>query len=218
MQPELLLRKFAERAYSSVHTVFATYLTAVGAISAGVPGDFVECGVGAGANAAALGLAAWRMGNRQRRVHLFDTFCGIPACGPEDVEFREAGHQAGLTAHDMEQVHRHFREWGLPDEIFVWHPGEFDLTIPCATGPIGTRDPFRSEIFQAPLTEIALLRLDGDLYRSTKDALQLLPRVAAGGWVICDDFDLSGARQALLETVGHGFGPVYFQRHQGGTT
>lgn len=210
--PEDMLRKFAARAYSSVHTVFASYLHAAGAIAAGVPGDFVECGVAAGANAAALALAAWRMGNGKRRVHLFDSFTGIPQAGEEDLEFLAAGHPPGLTAHAEDQVRSHFREWGLPDDVFVWHPGMFADAIPRAVA-LGGPDRINPSVFHGPLTQIAVLRLDGDLYQSTLDALQLLPLVAPGGWVICDDWDLSGARQAMLETVGHGFGPIYFQRH-----
>ena len=42
---------------------------------------------------------------------------------------------------------------------------------------------------------IALLRLDGDLYRSTKVCLDnLLPLVSPGGWVIVDDFGLTWER------------------------
>ncbi len=59
--------------------------------------------------------------------------------------------------------------------------------------------------------KIAVLRLDGDLYDSTKVCLeQLEPLVSRGGWVIVDDFNLSGCRKAVLEHVVPA--PVYWRK------
>ena len=41
----------------------------------------------------------------------------------------------------------------------------------------------------APIERLAVLRIDGDLYQSTMDALVALePRVSPGGFVIIDDY------------------------------
>ena len=41
----------------------------------------------------------------------------------------------------------------------------------------------------APIEQIAVLRLDGDLYGSTMDALSALePKVSPGGFVVIDDY------------------------------
>ena len=53
----------------------------------------------------------------------------------------------------------------------------------------------------APIERIALLRMDGDLYSSTMDALKYLyPKVSPGGYVIVDDYNSWAAcRQAVNE-------------------
>jgi O-methyltransferase len=41
----------------------------------------------------------------------------------------------------------------------------------------------------APIDQLAVLRLDGDLYQSTMDALvSLEPKVSSGGFVVVDDY------------------------------
>ena len=48
---------------------------------------------------------------------------------------------------------------------------------------------FRDTLHDAPIDRLAVLRLDGDLYESTMDALNALePKVASGGYVIVDDY------------------------------
>jgi hypothetical protein len=51
----------------------------------------------------------------------------------------------------------------------------------------------------APIKELALLRLDGDMYESTMDALKYLyPKLSVGGYVIVDDYgDIYPCRQAV---------------------
>ena len=49
---------------------------------------------------------------------------------------------------------------------------------------------FRDTLPDAPIERIAVLRLDGDLYESTMDALVALePRVSPGGFVLVDDYN-----------------------------
>ncbi len=57
---------------------------------------------------------------------------------------------------------------------------------------------FRDTLPTAPIQRIALLRMDGDLYSSTMDALKYLyPKVSPGGYVIVDDYNSWAAcRQA----------------------
>jgi hypothetical protein len=46
-----------------------------------------------------------------------------------------------------------------------------------------------------------VLRLDGDLYSSTTDALtHLYPRLSAGGFLIVDDYLLPGCRRAVHDS------------------
>ena len=48
---------------------------------------------------------------------------------------------------------------------------------------------FKDTLAIAPINQLAVLRLDGDLYESTMDALNpLYDKVSVGGFVIVDDF------------------------------
>ena len=195
------LRMLCGHTLGHYETLRATYDIAAALIANGVPGDFVECGVYAGGQCAAMALAIINndknAGKHQpfeyssdRRVHLFDSFQGMPRCGPEDSEFIAAGKQPGESACSLEGVQANMRMWGIPDELLMWHPGWFAETA-----------PHFGKYHDAP---IALLRLDGDLYESTKVCLEhLYPRLVRGGACIVDDYPLTGCRKALHEVVGY---------------
>ena len=54
--------------------------------------------------------------------------------------------------------------------------------------------------YKGNVGKIALLRLDGDWYESTRCCLEnLYGNVVAGGWVIADDYQLPGCRRAVDE-------------------
>jgi hypothetical protein len=82
----------------------------------------------------------------------------------------------------VEQVQANFERYGLLDDRVKFLAGWFRDTLPTA-----------------PIERIALLRLDGDLYESTMDALMALePRVSPGGFVIVDDYNgLEVCRRAV---------------------
>ena len=187
------LSDLGARALSYPSTVRASYQMAKAAIEAHIPGDFVECGVFAGTQAAAMARAVMES-MEDRKVHLFDSFEGIPLAGEHDKEFMAAGHQAGLSTCTREAVERHMQEWGIDPRILVYHPGWFSETVPRFN------------------ENIAVLRLDGDLYESTKVCMDhLYPKLSVGGWCIVDDWHLSGARKAVEEAIGAP-SPIYFQK------
>ena len=210
------LDNVALAALSSKETLLATYDLARNVIERGIPGDFVECGVFGGAQCAVMARAIMdccgfpdfyesgkRAGYLNRRVHLFDSFEGVPAPGPHDTEWIGSAHPPGQSVCSLDAVKAHMAEWGIPDELLVYHSGWFADTMRW------TRNIQHAAWL---LESIALLRLDGDLYESTKVCMEYLgPLVSTGGWIICDDFHLTGARKAFLETVGY-TGPGYFQR------
>jgi hypothetical protein len=74
--------------------------------------------------------------------------------------------------HSLELVQSRFARYGLLDEQVVFLKGFFADTLP-----------------HAPVERIAVLRLDGDLYESTRDALvHLYPKLSPGGYCIIDDY------------------------------
>ncbi len=202
----------AQSALCDPETLEATYDIATALIRREIVGDFVECGVYAGAQCAimaaairrytAYGTEAERECALNKRIHLFDSFAGIPPHGPNDIEFRESGYKGGESACSRAQVEANMKAWSIPSELLVYHEGLFDLTIPeyCLSRVTDFGPPWK----------IALLRLDGDLYESTRTCVDfLLPRVWRGGWVIIDDLNLSGCRQALFEKIIPA--PCYFR-------
>jgi hypothetical protein len=183
-----LLNKYAELALSTRETVYNTYELALKCKD--IEGDFVECGVFAGSQLAAMRLAD------PRTIHAFDSFEGIPAAGVEDGD--EGKQIEFKSACSLELVKEYMDMWGI--EGIVYHKGWFKDTVPEYEG------------------KIALLRLDGDLYSSTKVCLEYLyPKLAKGGYLIIDDYQLPGCKKAVDEYLGKQEwndigGPVWLKR------
>ena len=92
------------------------------------------------------------------------------------------------------QALANFERFGVPHEQVVPVVGFFKDSMPV----------FREQL-EARNEELALLRVDGDMYDSTVDVLyNLYDRVEVGGYVVIDDFSwdpqpLFGARDAVLD-------------------
>ncbi len=211
------LDNVALAALSRKETLLATYDLARSVIHHRVPGDLVECGVFGGAQCAVMARAIMQadVGYAQpgsaaapysgRRVHLFDSFQGVPAAGPHDRDFAAGGHVDGVSVCSLDAVKAHMEEWGIPDELLVYHPGWFASTVPLACHRYAMPSPQNRAI--------ALLRLDGDLYESTRVCMDhLYPLLSPGGWLIVDDYGLDGARKAVSEYFAGNYPPAYFQR------
>lgn len=145
-------------------------------IAENVPGDFIETGVwrgGASIFARAI-LAAHEV--KDRTVWVADSFEGLPAPDldryPDDHEAK--WHLSKELAVSIEQVRANFQRYGLLDERVKFLKGWFKDTLP-----------------NAPIAKLAVIRLDGDMYQSTMDALNaLFPKLSTGGFVIIDDYGI----------------------------
>jgi hypothetical protein len=143
--------------------------------SDGVPGDLIECGAWRGGACIFMAgfLAAYDVSDRM--VWVADSFEGVPA--PRLAEDEGLDLSAGrypMLAVDDDQVREMFRR--------------FDLDLDCVRFAKGW---FRDTLATLPIDRLALLRIDGDLYESTRDALTALyDKVAPGGFVIVDDYGL----------------------------
>jgi len=144
-------------------------------VSEGVPGDFVETGVWRGGATILMRgvLAAHEITDRS--VWCADSFEGLPEPNAEDYP-ADAGQDIWSTIEtlkvDADAVRANFARYGLLDSQVRFLVGWFSDTLPAA-----------------PIDDIAVLRLDGDLYESTMDALvHLEPKVPTGGIVIVDDY------------------------------
>jgi O-methyltransferase len=116
-------------------------------------------------------------------VFVADSFQGLPPPDserwPEDKG--DIHHTAPFLAVSEEEVKENFRKYGLLDDRVVFLKGWFNDTLP-----------------SAPITKLAIMRLDGDMYGSTMDALvALYPKLSDGGYCVIDDYALEGCRKAV---------------------
>jgi hypothetical protein len=156
-----------------------------------VPGDLMETGVWRGGAAILMRAILKVNGVTDRRVWCADSFEGLPPPNPAKYPLDEnlTLSQFKELAVSLEEVQANFRRYNLLDEQVKFLKGWFRDTLPAA-----------------PVERLAVLRLDGDLYESTTDALAALyPKVQRGGYVIVDDYgDVPACRQAVHD---------YWQRH-----
>ena len=149
----------------------------------GVPGDLVETGVMRG-GAIILMQAVLRCNDVvDRGVWAADSFAGLPAPDLESYPEDEGAswHLRPLTEVSVDHVRRNLDRYGLLNDNVRFVVGWFRDTLPTA-----------------PIEQIAVLRLDGDLYESTMEALvPLYPKVVDGGFVIIDDYNLPACRKAV---------------------
>jgi hypothetical protein len=148
-----------------------------------IPGDFIETGVWRGGASIFMRamLAAYDV--RDRRVWVADSFEGLPPPCSDRFPADKGSwlHKAAFLAVSLEEVQRNFAKYGLLDEQVVFLEGWFKDTLP-----------------RAPIAQLALLRLDGDLYESTMDALNALyDKVSPNGFIVVDDYRLPTCQQAI---------------------
>jgi O-methyltransferase len=154
----------------------------------GIEGAVVECGVWRGGMMASM---AEILGDG-RSYYLFDSFEGLPPAGEFDGE-KAKEYQSDVNAPDyfdncaaeMSFAEKAMKMADASDVHFI--KGWFDQTT--GTTPIMNRG--NGVVSAGSGGEIiAVLRLDGDWYESTKVCLDnLFDKVAPGGVVIFDDYD-----------------------------
>ena len=150
----------------------------------GVPGDLVETGVWRGGTSIFMRGILAAHGVTDRTVWLADSFEGLPAPdvakfpADESLDFSENKY----LAVGVEAVKRNFERYGLLDDQVEFIVGWF-----------------RDTLADAPIETIAVLRLDGDMYESTMEALEpLYPKLSVGGYCIVDDFGTIPACAAAI--------------------
>lgn len=147
-----------------------------------IPGDLVECGVWRGGSALLMAGVLAARGANNRQIWLADSFQGLPVMD-QDVDqsaWVNPLNDNGLAVSEAE-VRKNFETLGLMSENIRFLPGWFADTLP-----------------DAPIEKIAILRLDGDHYSSTIEALDALyPKLVPGGFVIIDDYSLPRCAKAV---------------------
>lgn len=150
-----------------------------------IPGDLIETGVWRGGAVVFMRgyLAVYKI--TDRIVWAADSFEGLPKPKlPQDAGYDFSAEVYPILAISIEEVQQLFRKYNLLDDNVQFIKGWFKDSLP-----------------HAPVKQLSLLRLDGDLYESTHDALvNLYNKVVTGGFIIIDDYgDFQPCRQAVDE-------------------
>ena len=136
-----------------------------------IPGDFIETGVWRGGATIFMRAVLKAYGITNRKVWVADSFEGLPK--PEcDQDKGDIHYTYSVLAVSLYQVKQNFDKYDLLDDQVCFLKGWFKDSLP-----------------SAPINKLALLRLDGDMYKSTMDALEnLYHKLSVGGYVIIDDY------------------------------
>jgi O-methyltransferase len=142
-------------------------------LRAGVPGDLIETGVWRGGSSIFMRGILKARAATGRAVWVCDSFEGLPPPDP-----RYAADAGAIwdwwkpLSVSLAEVTANFARYGLLDDNVKFVKGWFKDTLP--------------ELHDE---QWALIRLDGDMYESTMDALtHLYPNLAPGGYLIIDDY------------------------------
>jgi O-methyltransferase len=145
-------------------------------IHRGIPGDLIETGVWRGGATIFMRGVLKAFRDTSRTVWVADSFQGLPR--PDIDRYpQDAGdtywESNNVFAVSLDEVRANFAKYGLLDDQVRFLEGWFKDTLP-----------------GAPIERLAVLRLDGDMYSSTADALtHLYPKLSVGGYVIIDDYN-----------------------------
>lgn len=141
-------------------------------------GDFYECGVYKGGTAILLAELIASKATSPKKLHLFDTFHGMP-----DTDLNVDWHRRGDFADtDLDSVRARVGR----ESIAEFHQGFIPTTF---AGHENAR--------------IAFVHVDVDIYQSVIDCCQfIMPRLVPGGFLVFDDYGFPscpGARKAVDE-------------------
>lgn len=147
-----------------------------------IPGDFIETGIWRGGACIMMRAVLKAWGDTTRTVWCADSFEGLPKPdGTYPWDWKDNLYSFDELRISLEEVKANFSKYHLLDEQVKFLKGWFKDTLPTA-----------------PVEKLAILRLDGDMYQSTIEALEsLYHKLSPGGFVIVDDYNLVNCRQAV---------------------
>ena len=186
------------------------------ALARNIPGDVIETGTWRGGMMATVAAFLRMVDATDRVVWLADTFSGIPLFRSDKTtkQDRDAHSILLLKQNSPELVKEFMRRLlvsgpGVTGPRMEYLVGRFDRTL----RPAADSGRFRNGFM--------VVRLDGDTYHSTMDALQVLyPLLHPGGFLIVDDYlDWLGCYNAIneyraLNNITDPIVPVYHERKE----
>jgi hypothetical protein len=151
-----------------------------------IGGDIIETGAWRGGACIMARGVLRAYGIADRLVWVADSFEGLPR--PDPVAFPADANDPHFKfkelAVSLEEVQRNFQKYELLDGQVRFLKGWFKDTLPTA-----------------PIERLAVIRLDGDMYQSTIEAIgALYDKLQPGGFVIVDDYGaVEGCRRAITD-------------------
>jgi hypothetical protein len=148
-------------------------------VAANVQGDLIETGVWRGGATIFMRAILKALGITDRMVWVADSFEGLPEPDPHKFPVEAKTHHGAVMtkaynhfAASLDEVQSNFTAYGVLDGQVRFLKGWFKDTLP-----------------GAPIGRLAIMRLDGDYYESTMDALtNLYDKLSIGGYAIIDDY------------------------------
>ena len=176
-------------------------------LTRGVAGDFIEAGAWRG-GATIFMRAVLKVHNvTDRTVWVADSFEGLPPPNAKDfpADTGPSFSEFEALAVSKEIVEQNFQRFGLLDNQVRFLKGWFKDTLP------------------GPVSKLAVLRIDADMYESTIEVLEsLYPRLSSGGYIIIDDYEILGPctkavddyrnKHGIREEITHIEGAGYWQK------
>lgn len=146
-----------------------------------IEGDIIETGVWRGGTTIFMRGILKAYGDKNRKVYVADSFEGLPQPDVRyPVDRGDIHHTFKALAVSLEEVQGNFKRYDLLDDKVVFIKGFFEHSLP-----------------KVKFSKLSILRLDGDMYSSTIQVLNLLyDKVSKGGYIIIDDYALKGAKAA----------------------
>ena len=193
------------RPYTMVpdEAVVRTIELTLAACATAAEGDVIaECGTWKGGSSLAMILAQQEiLGGVKHPVWMFDSFAGLPEITNDDgklaVAWQEQSHLPeyfNKCTAQLDEVLAMLKRERIAESHYRIFKGWFNQTVAPAAAELDRRG-----------TQLALLRLDGDWYESTRDCLNaLFPRLRKGAPCIVDDYYAwDGCALAVHEYFGH---------------
>lgn len=150
-------------------------------INSKTDGAFIETGVWKG-GACMLVKYLFNEFNIDKKVYVADSFNGLPMPNPEKYpkDLNDIHHTYDFLKISEEDVKNNFSSFNLLDDNVIFLKGWFSETLS------KVNDRF------------SIIRLDGDMYESTMDALvNLYDKLSINGYVIIDDFSFTACAEAV---------------------
>jgi hypothetical protein len=182
----------------SRHRRIKTIELALAALAMNVPGDIVETGTHTGGTATLL-MKVLLSYDQDRLFWGCDSFEGLPEAGPGDHAAQSNFTFSNTTLMNKGAVAVRKGSYRASEEQFLGTLREHHVYDPTRLRVL--KGWFSDTLPNSTIGPISFLRLDGDVYASTRDAIEALyDRLSPGGFVYVDDYgSFMGCRNAIEE-------------------